>query len=74
MNELSPYQEFLSHFTGEITEPEPPECEHDHVCWEPLRGCFVCVNPCCEEEMDIPELTDTLKPDLRKPYDLIIQL
>ena len=74
MSDLSPHQEFLSHFTGEIFEPDPPECEHPQARWDACRGEFICTEPTCEAVIEMPELLEALAPELRKPYDLIIQL
>ncbi len=54
---------------GSETRP----CEHERVKWEPTRGQFRCLNPACDAPLDIPELTQALGRELRKPYDVIVE-
>lgn len=74
MSDLSPYQEFMSHFSGEIVEPEAPECLHPQARWEAGRGEFICTEPSCEAVLEMPELLEAMAPELQKPYDIVIQL
>ncbi len=50
---------------------ESQPCEHERVKWEPTHGRFRCLS--CDAPLDIPELTEALGPELRKPYDLIVE-
>jgi hypothetical protein len=59
---------------GYFDSPDPLEnCQHtDSVRWNANRGRFECGQ--CNEPQEIPELLEALTPELKQPYDVVIEL
>jgi hypothetical protein len=64
-------QEELAHSSGEIVEPETL-CEHRYVRFNASTGTTRCLNPECDAEVSISELSEELPAE--GPYDLLLDL